>query len=150
MSNLINIAALTAQLVKQINEYPDNVGYFKEVTRAEYANVDPALTPWCGVYRVSVGYTPKVLGQHSMNWQSLLTMRLIVQAHAGTGPESEDALEEAVHKVMTAVLSDLSINSLVDKLNSVAIEYSYDETESKTLDFQWAFITLIYETRSGT
>jgi hypothetical protein len=101
------------------------------------------------VYRAAVNYVPKVLGQHSANWQSLLTMRLVVQAHAGTGSDAEDALEEAVHKVMTAVLLDLSINSLVDKLNSVAIEYSYDETESKTLDFQWAFITLIYETRSG-
>ena len=150
MSNLINTAELTAQLVKLLKEYPDIIaGGFKDVERGEYANKDPALTPWCGVYRTHVNYLPKVLGHHSKSWQALLTIKLIVQAHDSTGPATEDALEDAVQRVMTAVLSDLTVYTKVEMLKSISIEYSYDETESNTLDFQWAFITLIYETRSG-
>ena len=54
-----------------------------------------------------------------------------------------------MQQVMAAVLSDLTVYTKVEMLKSVNIEYSYDETESSTLDFQWAFITLVYETRSG-
>jgi len=50
---------------------------------------------------------------------------------------------------MTAVLSDLTAHTTMEMLKSIDIEYSYDETKSETIDFQWAFITLVYETRSG-
>lgn len=150
MSLLINVAELNEQLVKLIGEHPEVIaGNFKEVGRGEYVNKDSALTPWCGVYRTNVNYTPKVLGHHSKSWQALLTIKLVVQEHAATGPETEDALEEAVQRVMSAVLSDLTVYTKVEMLKSIDIEYSYDETESSTLDFQWAFITLVYETRSG-
>lgn len=151
ISALTNTAELTAALVRQIKEHPSVVeGGFKEVVRGEYANRDESLTPWCGVYRTQVSYIPKVLGQHNKSFQALLTVKLIVQAHAGTGAASEDACEEAVQRVMTAVLSDLSVSNNVGTLKSVEVEYSYDETSSKTIDFQWAFITLVYETRTGT
>lgn len=149
MSTLINVAEVNAELVKQIAEHADVVGYFKDIERGEYVNKDPARAPWCGVYRTDVDYLPKVLGHHSKSWQALLTVKLVVQAHEATGPKTEDALEDAVQRIMTAVLSDLTIRAKVEMLKSVAIEYSYDETESRTLDFQWAFITLVYETRSG-
>lgn len=147
---LINTAELTAQLVKLIAEHPEVVaGNFKGIERGEYANKDSARTPWCGVYRTQVGYQPRVVGHHSRSWEALLTVRLIVQAYDSTGPKAEDACEAAVQQVMAAVLSDLTVHTTVDMLKSIDIEYSYDETESSTLDFQWAFITLIYETRSG-
>jgi hypothetical protein len=149
MSALINTAELNANLVRLIGEYPGVLGHFKGIERGEYVNKDPANTPWCGVYRTEINYLPKVLGHHSRSWQALLTLKLVVQAHAGTGAEAEDACEDAVHRVMTAVLSDLTVYTKVDMLKSASIEYSYDETESDTLDFQWAFITLVYETRSG-
>lgn len=150
ISALINTAELNAELVRLISEHPKVIeGGFKGIERGEYANKDPANTPWCGVYRTKIDYLPKTLGHHSKSWQALLTLQLIVQAHAGTGPESEDACEEAVQRVMAAVLSDLTVYTKAEMLKSVSIEYSYDETDSKTIDFQWAFITLIYETRSG-
>lgn len=147
--NLINTATITAALVKQLSEHPELLGFFKDVERGEYVNKDPARTPWCGVYRTEVHYLPKALGHHSRSWQVLLTVKLVVQAHANTGPEAEDACEEAVQRVMTAVLGDLTILATMDMLKSIDIEYSYDETKSSTIDFQWAFITLVYETRSG-
>ena len=147
---LINTAELTAQLVTLIAEHPEVMaGGFKGIERGEYVNKDAARTPWCGVYRTQVDYAPKVLGHHSRSWQALLTVKLVVQAHDATGAKAEDACEAAVQQVMAAVLSDLTVYTKVDMLKSINIEYSYDETESKTLDFQWAFITLIYETRSG-
>jgi len=147
--NLINTAEVTAAIVKQLEEHPELIGFLKNVERGEYVNKDPARTPWCGVYRTEMHYLPKVLGHHSRSWQALLTVKLVVQAHAATGPAAEDACEEAVQKVMTAVLSDLTAQTTMEMLKSVDIEYSYDETKSETIDFQWAFITLVYETRSG-
>jgi hypothetical protein len=149
MSLLINTAEVTAQLVAQLEQHPDIAGFFKNVERGEYYNTDPARTPWCGVYRTGIDYAPKVLGHHSRSWQALLKIRLIVQAHAGTGPAAEDACEDAVQRVLTAVLGDLTVHTTMEMLKSVAIEYSYDPTESKTIDFQWAFIDLVYETRTG-
>lgn len=147
---LINTAELTDKLVKLIAEHPEVIaGGFKEIVRGEYVNKDPAQTPWCGVYRTEVRYEPKVLGHHSRSWQALLTVKLVVQAHAATGAAAEDACEDAVQRVMAAVLSDLTVYTKVEMLKNVSIEYSYDETTSSTLDFQWAFITLTYETRSG-
>ena len=147
--NLINTADVTKALVKQLSEHPQLIGFLKNVERGEYVNKDPARTPWCGVYRTEMHYLPKVLGHHSRSWQALLTVKLVVQAHAATGPDAEDACEEAVQKVLTAVLGDLTVLATTDMLKSVDVEYSYDETKSETIDFQWAFITLIYETRSG-
>lgn len=147
--SLINTADVTKALVKQLSEHPDLIGFLKNVERGEYVNKDPACTPWCGVYRTEMHYLPKVLGHHSRSWQALLTVKLVVQAHAATGPAAEDACEEAVQKVMTAVLGDLTTQTTMEMLKSVDIEYSYDETKSETIDFQWAFITLVYETRSG-
>lgn len=146
---LINTADVTKALVKQLSEHPDLIGFLKNVERGEYVNKDPARTPWCGVYRTEMHYLPKVLGHHPRSWQALLTVKLVVQAHAATGPAAEDACEEAVQKVMTAVLGDLTAQTTMEMLKSVDIEYSYDETKSETIDFQWAFITLVYETRSG-
>ena len=147
--NLINTADVTKALVKQLSEHPELVGFLKNVERGEYVNKDPGRTPWCGVYRTEMHYLPKVLGHHSRSWQALLTVKLVVQAHAATGPAAEDACEEAVQKVMTAVLSDHTAQTTMEMLKSIDIEYSYDETKSETIDFQWAFITLVYETRSG-
>lgn len=147
--NMINTADVTKALVKQLSEHPDLIGFLKNVERGEYVNKDPARTPWCGVYRTETHYLPKVLGRHPRSWQALLTVKLVVQAHAATGPAAEDACEEAVQKVMTAVLGDLTAQTTMEMLKSVDIEYSYDETKSETIDFQWAFITLVYETRSG-
>jgi hypothetical protein len=147
--NLINTADVTKALVKQFSEHPELIGFLKNVERGEYVNKDPARTPWCGVYRTEVHYLPKVLGHHSRSWQALLTVKLVVQAHAATGPSAEDACEEAVQKVLTAVLGDLTALTTMEMLKSIDVEYSYDETKSETIDFQWAFITLVYETRSG-
>lgn len=146
---MINTADITKEIVRTLVEHSEISGHFQDVERGEYVNKDPSRTPWVGVYRTKVGYVPKVLGQHSLSWQALLTVKLVVQAHAATGPESEDACENAVQRVMTAMLENLSLSGKVGTLKSVDVEYSYDETESSTLDFQWAFITLIYETRTG-
>lgn len=149
MSSLLNTASVTAALVTLISEHPDVMGRFKTIERGEYINKDPAITPWCGVYRTTVSYEPKQLGHHAQTWKSLLTIKLVVQAHAGTGQQAEDDLEDAVQRVMTAVLSDLTIGNTVEMLKTLNIEYSYDETQSETLDYQWAFVTLVYETRTG-
>lgn len=150
MSSLLNTADVTAALVDLLNSHPDTMGYLKNIERGEYVNKDPALTPWCGVYRTEINYEPRQLGHHARTWLSLLTVKLVVQAHAGTGPDTEDELENTVQRVMTAVLSDLTIGGTVEMLKKMNIQYSYDETNSSTLDFQWAFIELVYETRTGT
>lgn len=147
---MLNVADVTSALLMQIRDHAEINGVFKAVERGEYVNKDPAITPWCGVYRMNIKYEPRQLGHHARTWRGLLHVILIVQAHAPTGEQAEDDLEDSVQRVMTAVLSDLTIGGTVEMLNSCEITYSYDETASETVDYQWAFINLIYETRTGT
>ena len=149
MSVLIDTAAITTALAAQIADHPQVRGFFVDVERGEYINKDPARTPWCGVYRTSVDFSPRVIGHHARSWQAEIAITLVVQAHADGGEAAEDACEDAVQRVLEAVLGDLSISGTVDMLKNIDVTYSYDETASETLDFQWAFIKLNYETRTG-
>lgn len=145
---MINVSDVTRTVVKILTEDP-TLSDVKSVERGEYVNMDPARSPWIGVYRTEVVYAPHTLGSHSRSWSATLTIKMIVQIHDADGLKAEDSLEELIQRVMSVMLADLTLREYVQMLNSIRVQYSYDETESNTMDYQWAFITLIYEARTG-
>ena len=145
---MINIADLSAATVTLLRNNP-TLSDVKEIERGEYANRDAARAPWIGVYRSDVSYEPRALGNHNRSWLATVTQKLIVQVYSGTGEAAEDELEDLVSRVMAALLGDLTLRNYVEMLRSLKIQYSYDETDGSSMDFQWAFITLTYEARTG-
>lgn len=145
---MINIAAFTEDLRTALKEAP-TLSDVKAVERGEYLNRDPAVTPWIGVYRTAADYTPRALGKHSKSWSGDITVKLVLQVYSENGEKAEDDLENLIRLTMDVVFSDLQVNSNVSTLKRVAVQYSYEETESQTMNYQWAFITLTYEARTG-
>jgi hypothetical protein len=145
---MINVADITESLKTVLSEAP-TLSDVKAVERGEYVNKDAARTPWVGVYRTNAEYEPRALGNHSKSWGAKITIKLVLQVYNANGEKAEDELEDLLHRVMAVVFGDLTIRQNVSMLNSVKIQYSYDETDSDTMDYQWAFITLIYEARTG-
>lgn len=145
---MINVSDVTRTIVKILTESPTLLDV-KSVERGEYVNMDSARSPWIGVYRTEIAYAPHTLGSHSRSWLATLTIKMIVQVHDADGLKAEDALEELIQRIMSVLLEDLTLREYVQMLNSMRVQYSYDETDSSTMDYQWAFITLIYEARTG-
>ena len=149
MSTFFNVAEVTAALVEQIKNHPGCIGVFSDVQRGEYINKEPGLTPWCGIYRESVSFEPWSLGNHSRSLKCTVVVNLVIQASGKDGPDTEDKLEDAISRVMKALQSDLTVRNTVDMIKLSSILYSYEETKSESIDFQWAFLTLNLETRTG-
>lgn len=145
---MINVAELTKTIQKVLKEHPTLLD-LKNVERGEYVNFDPGACPWLGVYRTDVEYAPRALGNHSKSWEVSITIKLVLQVYGKDGPTAEEELENLIHRVLSVMLTDLTVKQVVQMLRTMRVQYSYDETESKTMDFQWAFVTLVYETRTG-
>lgn len=145
---MINVSDITKAVKKMLEQAP-SLNDIKSVERGEYVNMDPSRTPWVGVFRTQIDYSPKALGMHARSWKANIIIKLVVQASEGTGEATEDSLEDLVQRIMSVILTDLTLRDYVEMLNSLKIEYSYDETDSKTMDYQWAFVTLNYEARTG-
>lgn len=121
----------------------------ENIERADYVNMDAGRAPWIGVYRTGVEIDPRTLGKHASSFTMKVTIKLMVQVYEGTAEEAENSLERLIAAVNDALVSDLTFKGTVDMLRSWAVSYSYKETDSKTLDFQWAEITLQAEVASG-
>lgn len=145
---MINVAEITEKMKILIEESPD-LSDIKAVERGEYVNRDTGRTPWVGVYRSDIRYTPRALGNHSKSWDAEITIKLVVQTFGSDGEDAEDSLEDVLQRVMSVIFGNLSIDGVVMTLRSVNVQYSYEETESETMQFQWAFVTLIYQARTG-
>lgn len=115
--------------------------------RGSYVNTNPNHTPWLGIYRTKVDYSPRALGRDcNGSWSGTMTIRLLVQAsHIKSGADCEDRLEEYVKATLDAVWKDPTWNSVVDMVTAMNVEYSYKEDDTSTIYFQWAMITLSAE-----
>ncbi len=121
------------------------------VKRSAYINMDHSLTPWVGIYRGTLEYNPATLGSDLNSWKGLLKLRLVVQSSSGSdngGEQAEERLEEYVQDVLNVMLADKQWGNTVAMVVGISIEYSYNETESESLYFQEAHITLDAEVRT--
>jgi hypothetical protein len=145
---VINFAAITKAIKVQLEEHP-GLADFKGIDRGDYINTDESRTPWVGIYRDDVDIDPRTLGKGANNWTVHPTIRIWVQAHGENGEEAEDELCDALQRVLTALIADLTFGGTVEMIKSFRVQFTYMEKESETLNFQWAIITLVCEVRSS-
>lgn len=144
---MIEFQKITEGLQTLLRDHPD-LQHFN-VTRGEYVNVDAANCPWIGVYRGDIAVEPRTLGHGARNWLNSVTLDVIVQVNGDGGEHTETLLGEEVTKVLNVITSDLTLGGEVEMVRSFNISFSYERTESNTLDFQWAIITLTAEARTS-
>lgn len=145
---MLKVHEFTEALRKMLKEAP-TLTDVKSVERGDYWNTDPARTPWIGIYKTAADYEPKVLGSHSKSWKGTLTVRVILQVYGENGQKAEDELENLIQRVTTVMFGDLTVRQYVSMLNSLKIVYSFEEDESESMRYQWAFLTAVFETRTG-
>lgn len=144
---MIEFQKITAGLQALLRDHPD-LQHFN-VTRGEYVNVDPANCPWIGVYRGDIIVEPRTLGQGARNWLNALSIDVVVQVHGEGGENTETLLGEETAKVLDVITSDLTLGGTVEMTKAFNVAFSYERSESETLDFQWAIITLTAEARTS-
>ncbi len=120
------------------------------VVRSGFVNVNPGLTPWAGVYKSSVEYTPRSLGQHSGTWQLTVGTQVLLQVFsADTGEDAENKLEDLIQKLMRLIFDNLTLKGTVDMTLGFNVEYRFLEGENETSYFQMAMVTINSEVRTG-
>lgn len=147
---MLNFATITASLESTFESDADLSASGFLVERGDYVNMDPNRTPWLGIYRTDIDYTPRSLGRHSQSWEGTVTLKLLVQAsHTQSGAACEDRLEGYIKNVLDAVWTDPTWTNVVDMVTAMKVEYSYKEDETASLYFQWAMITITAEVSTG-
>jgi len=146
MTTSKNMSTITKAVETVLNNDQNFENY--TICRGEKVNEDPANCPWIGIYRRSQKYDPRTLGRGVGHRSFEGVVYIIVQETSlKDGSECEDLLDEAVQKVVNAVLTDPQFRSNVDMTNGLVIDYSYDSTSDEEYEsyFQTAFIELTME-----
>lgn len=144
--SFINLSKVTQALTDQLKNDSELIAIDAIIERGQYINMNPdrcISAPWIGVYKATAVYDPRTLGRNSQSWDGLISIRVIVQAaHGEDGSICEDRLEEWLAKVLDAAWSDSTWKGEIDMLTNLAVDYTYNETDSKTLIFQQATLTI--------
>lgn len=141
---------ITKAVVAQLESDAALLSINPTIKRGEYINELPRLCPWIGVYKGSVSMKPGALGRSASTFDSTIPAKIVVQAsHGNSGAECEERLDEYVKLVLDALWSDPTIGGTVGLIRGFDIEYTYRETESETLYFQWAIINVECHVRTG-
>ena len=138
---MINVSTVMEQFVDWLEDDIELSGF--RVSRSEPVNEDPGLarTGWIGLYRRSLNYDPRNLGAPPNNYEATLLFNIIVQkTDLHSGARAEDALEEAVKKVLDRIVQ--VPRTYVDTFTDLTVDYTYIETDRTTMYFQAALITL--------
>lgn len=141
---MINVSTITEHLLQWLKDDTDMQGVL--FSRSEIVNEDPgkATNGWVGIYRQDVDYDPRNLGIPPNNYEGELTLNIVVQqTHLGSGAEAEDALEELVKKVLDRLVQ--VPKTYIDHFPDLTVQYTYLETDRKTMYFQGALITVSAE-----
>lgn len=147
---MINVSDITKALVVQLESYADIKNLKPTIERGEYVNNDPDVTPWIGVYRSVSDYVPRTLGNHLASFQNTTKIRILAQdASFKSGGDCENRIEDLATKILECVISDKTIGGTVDMVNSLNVEYMYNETDRESLYYQTAVITVEVEVSTG-
>lgn len=145
---MLNISLPSIKLEEQLKNHI-LLQDFKLIQRAEVMNTDASLTPWVGIYQDKAEFDPRTLGRGADNWLAVVDLDVIVQTHGDGGAKSEEALGDAVKRVIVAILSDLTFGGSIEMVKRFTVSRAYVRTETKTLDFQHAIIAVQAEVRAG-
>lgn len=141
---MINVATIMAQIQEWLEDDPNLDG--ATVERSEFVNEDAgrAVNGWIGIYRRSVDYDPRNLGVAPNNYDGTIEFTLVVQRTSmASGQDCEDVLEETVKAVLDRVVQ--IPKTYIDHFSDIQIDYTYLETDRKTMYFQGALITFTAE-----
>ena len=141
---MINVSTIMAQIQEWLQDDIELDGFIIE--RSEFVNEDPgrATNGWIGIYRRSVDYDPRNLGVPPNNYHGTVDFMVIVQnTSMKSGADAEDALEASVLKVLERVVQ--VPRDYVDHFSDILVDYTYLETDRKTMYFQGALITFTAE-----
>ena len=147
---MIDVSRITRALYDQlVNDAPLST-IAKKIERAGYVNKAHDAMPWVGIYRGNVSLSPAALGRHSQSWGAQVSLIVILQVYNfSDAGQSEAQLDALIQAVQDAVWSDPTIGNTVDMVAGFEIEYSYKETDSKTVHEQWASMTIKADARTG-
>lgn len=148
---MIDVADITEAIASALRSNPGVrklISDPERITRGEYVNRDPANAPWLGVYRQPIKFAAKTLGAGPGSWQLESTVLVLAQAHADGGQAAEDELCDLVDAVLTALIGDLTFGGTIGTVRGINVEWSYQKTDSDTLDFQEAMIIVNFESRA--
>jgi hypothetical protein len=138
---MINVSTIMNQVVEWFEDSEDLDGY--RISRGEFINQDAgqAVNGWIGVYRRGVEYDPRNLGLTPNNYNGVLTFDVVIQRTSmESGEDCEDAVEESVKIVLDRLVQIPRL--YIDHYPSLNVEYTYLETDRKTMYFQGALITV--------
>ena len=147
---MININTVTAAL-KTLLDANGTVSawLYKPVVNGDFINELPGQTPWVGVYRGSVAHNPRTLGMQPNNWESTITLKVVLQDTSyKSAADCEALLELHVKDVITAIVTDTTIGNTVDMVNSFKISYGYIDTDRESLYYQTAIIEFEAEVKA--
>ena len=137
---MINAATIT----QQIQEWLESDSNLADVIveRSEFVNEDAgrAVNGWIGIYRKNMDYDPRNLGVAPNNYEGIMDFMVLVQRSSiSSGAETEDALEQTVKYVLDRIVQ--IPKTYIDFFSNIEIDYTYIETDRKTMYFQGALIT---------
>jgi len=141
---MINVSTIMKQVEEWLNDDINLDGF--TVERSEFLNEDPgrAANGWIGIYRRAVDYDPRNLGLPPNNYHGELDFMVVVQRTSmKSGADCEDVLEESTKFVLDRVVQ--IPRDHIDHFSDIAIDYTYLETDRKTMYFQGALITFTAE-----
>lgn len=142
----MTVLDFTAKLEKACSDDATLIGLGFRIRRSEYVNMNPDLTPWLGIYSASETYTPRTLGVSTVSQRGTQDVRLVVQAsHLKSGSKCEDRLREYIDAVLAVLFRRLERYAV----QNVSVEWRYQETESDSIAFQWAIMTVRGEWATG-
>jgi hypothetical protein len=141
---MINVATIMAQVQEWLQDDPELAD--TTVERSEFVNEDAgrAVNGWIGIYRQGVDYDPRNLGVSPNNFEGDVTFIVLVQnTSMKSGQDCEDVLEDTTKKVLDRVVQ--IPRTYIDHFSDITVEYTYQETDRKTMYFQGALITFTAE-----
>ena len=141
---MINAATIMIQIQEWLKADPDLQGFIVE--RSEPVNEDPgrAVNGWIGLYRKTLDYDPRNLGVAPNNYEADFEFLVFVQRTSlESGASAEDILEATIKTVLDKMVQLPKTH--IDHFAEILIDYTYLETDRKTMYFQGALITFTAE-----
>jgi len=141
---MINVSTIMIQIQDWLRDDVNLHDFVIE--RSEFVNEDPgqAANGWIGIYRRSVDYDPRNLGIVPNNYEADLTFMIIVQrTSVDSGADAEDQLEGSVKAVLDRVVQ--LPKDFIEHFSDIIVDYTYLESDRKTMYFQGALITFTAE-----
>ena len=141
---MINVSTIMSQIKEWFEDDPNLDGF--TIERGEFVNEDAgrAAQGWIGLYRKSVDYDPRNLGVAPNNYSAELNFLVYVQRSVmSSGQDSEDCLEEDLKNVLDRLVQ--IPKTYIDHFSDLTVDYTYQETDRKTMYFQGAMISVTAE-----